>query len=409
MYWCIKAIPHTSISNRCGRVKPALNEKTRRLWAASEAMELGYGGISAVSRATGISAKTIKPGIVELEAGVPGSAGSSAQRKAGGGRKRLTEKHPGLSGALDKLLGPYTGGDPVRPLGWTCKSAENLARELQQQGFSISADSVGRMLKERGYSLQSNRKRFEGSQHPGRDAQFEYTNQSVEAFQAKGCPVISVDTKKKELVGNYRNAGQEWSCKGQHTEVEAYGFINGGLGKAVPYGVYGTNLNLGWVSVGTDHDTAEFAAKSVSRWWEEMGEWLYPGSKEILILAGGGGSNGWRNRLWKKSLQQWADQEGLTLMVCHFPPGTSKWNRIEHRMFSHITRNWRGKPLISHEVIVNLISATTTNKGLKIKAELDEQNYPLGKKVSDGEMESLALQKADFHGEWNYSISPRVN
>lgn len=371
-------------------------------------MELGYGGIAAVARATGISSSTIKSGIVEIESGKVQSGESTAQRKAGAGRKRITEKHPELTIALDKLLEPYTSGDPMRSLRWTCKSTENLAQELNAQGFKISADSVGRILKEQGYSLQSNRKRFEGSQHPDRNAQFEYINQSVEAFQERGCPVISVDTKKKELVGNYKNAGQEWGRKGHYTEVEAYDFIDKELGKAIPYGVYDTNFNLGWVSVGTDHDTSEFAVKSISRWWEEMGEWLYPESKEILILADGGGSNGWRSRLWKKSLQQWADKEGLTLMICHFPPGTSKWNKIEHRMFSHITRNWRGKPLVSHEVIVNLISATTTNKGLKIKAELDQQSYPLGKKVTDEEMAELALEKADFHGEWNYSISPRI-
>jgi len=361
-----------------------------------------------VSNATGLSARTIKSGIVEIKAGIPSPDDLQKQRKPGAGRKRLTQKQPKLAGALEHLLEPYTSGDPMRPLKWTCKSTETLALELRRQGFTISADSVGRMLKELGYSLQSNRKRFEGAQHPDRNAQFEYINESVEAFQARGCPVISVDTKKKELVGNYKNAGREWTAKGQYTEVEAYDFINKDLGKAIPYGVYDTNLNLGWVSVGTDHDTAEFAVKSIGRWWEQMGQWLYPKSKEILILADGGGSNGWRNRLWKKKLQQWADQEGLTLMICHFPPGTSKWNKIEHRMFSHITRNWRGKPLISHEVIINLISATTTSKGLKIEAELDENTYPLAQKVSDQEMETLAIKKAEFHGEWNYSIAPRV-
>jgi len=333
---------------------------------------------------------------------------SEKQRKAGAGRKKLTEKHPELTEALDKLLEPYTSGDPMRPLRWTCKSTENLAKELRNQGFEISADTVGRLLKEQDYSLQSNRKRFEGSQHPDRNAQFEYINESVMAFEKRGCPIISVDTKKKELVGNYKNEGKEWTPKGRYTEVEAYDFINEELGKAIPYGIFDTTHNLGWVNVGTDHDTAEFAVKSIRRWWEEIGESLYPKSKEILILADGGGSNGWRNRLWKKSLQDWADQEDLTLMICHFPPGTSKWNKIEHRMFSHITRNWRGKPLISHEVIINLISSTTTNKGLKIKAELDQGCYPLGKKVSDAEMESIAIQRADFHGEWNYSISSRV-
>ena len=404
----MKAHDFTAIKNRYENVRSALNEQGRRIWAAAEAKEIGYGGIAAVSRATGINSKTIKSGILEIESGQSSKLGTKNQRKAGGGRKKLTEKQPELLEALEKLLEPYTSGDPMRPLRWTCKSTENLAEELKNQGFKISADSVGRILKEQGYSLQSNRKRFEGAQHSDRNAQFEYINESVCAFQERGCPVISVDTKKKELVGNYKNEGKEWNKKGQYTEVEAYDFINKDLGKAIPYGVYDTNHNLGWVTVGTDHDTAEFAVKSISRWWEEMGEWLYPESKEILILADGGGSNGWRNRLWKKSLQDWADREGLTLMICHFPPGTSKWNKIEHRMFCHISRNWRGKPLVSHEVILNLISQTTTKKGLTIKAELDENNYPLAKKVSDEEMASLAIERADFHGEWNYSIKSRV-
>ena len=408
MFADIKALEYNSIRERYENVHAFLNERARRIWAGSEALALGYGGITAVSKATGLSARTIKSGIVEIESGVPASDDLQKQRRPGAGRKKLTQKQPKLTEALEHLLEPYTSGDPMRPLKWTCKSTNVLALELRRQGFKISADSVGRILKDLGYSLQSNRKRFEGAQHPDRDAQFEYINQSVEAFQARGCPVISVDTKKKELVGNYKNAGREWAPKGQYTEVEAYDFINKDLGKAIPYGVYDTSLNLGWVSVGTDHDTAEFAVKSIGRWWEQMGQWLYPDSKEILILADGGGSNGWRNRLWKKKLQQWADQEGLTLMICHFPPGTSKWNKIEHRMFSHITRNWRGKPLISHEVIINLISATTTSKGLRIEAELDKNTYPLAQKVSDKEMEALAIEKAEFHGEWNYSIAPRI-
>ena len=296
----------------------------------------------------------------------------------------------------------------MRPLRWTCKSTQKLADELSKGKRKISAKSVGRLLKKTGYSLQSNRKRFEGRQHLDRNEQFDYIAKTTEAFQSRCCPVISVDAKKKELVGNYKNPGREWSPKGLPLEVEAYDFINKEKGKVTPYGVYDTNHNVGWVNVGIDHDTAEFAVRSISQWWEGMGEWTYPQAREILILADGGGSNGWRSRLWKKSLQEWSDREGLRIMVCHFPPGTSKWNKIEHRMFCHMTRNWRGVPLLSHEVIINLIGSTTTEKGLKIKASLDTRSYPTGVKVSDEEMAQLSIEQADFHGEWNYLISPRV-
>ena len=400
----MKALAHKSIENRYDRIKSVLNEQTRRLWAASEALELGYGGISAVSRATGLAPITIRKGLEELKQPLS----TVRQRAPGGGRKNLTDKDPSLQKALDKLIEPYSSGDPMRLLRWTCKSTSNLAEELRKAKFKISAKTVARLLKENNYSLQSNRKRFEGRQHEDRNAQFEYIATSTEEFQMRDCPVISVDAKKKELVGNYKNAGQEWTPKGAPLEVKAYDFIDKEKGKVTPYGVYDTSRNEGWVSVGIDHDTAEFAVQSINRWWEHMGEWNYPDAKEILILADGGGSNGSRSRLWKKSLQEWADKEGLKIMVCHFPPGTSKWNKIEHRMFCHITRNWRGIPLVSHEVIVNLIGSTRTEKGLEIKTCLDTGSYPTGIKVSDAEMEQLSIELADFHGEWNYVITPRV-
>ena len=404
----VKALPHESISNRYSRLKHSFTEQARRLWAASEAIELGYGGMSAVARATGLMPATIRSGIAELTTPAALTAAKGGQRSPGGGRKSLEQKDPQLVIALEKLMEPYTSGDPMRPLRWSCKSTGELARELTARGHRVSADTVGRLLKARHYSLQGNRKRFEGNQHPDRNGQFEHIATSVEAFQARGSPVISVDTKKKELVGNYKNVGKEWTPRGEATEVEAYDFVDANLGKAIPYGIYDPSHNLGWVSVGTDHDTAQFAVRSIGRWWEEMGEWLYPEAKEILIMCDGGGSNATRSRLWKKSLQDWADQEGMTVMVCHFPPGTSKWNKIEHRMFCHITRNWRGKPLISHEVIIELIGATTTQKGLRIRAQLDDSTYPLGVKVSDEELAALSIQRADFHGEWNYIIRPRV-
>ena len=404
----MKAHSHQAVSNRYSRIKERLNEKSRRLWAGSEALEMGYGGVSAVARATGLMPKTIQKGVDELTGPPPEASATGRQRSPGGGRKPLTAKDPALAAALDKLVEPCTSGDPMRPLRWTCKSTGALARELTRQGHPVSADTVGRLLKAENYSLQGNRKRFEGKQHPDRDAQFGHIAATVEAFQARDCPVISVDTKKKELVGNYLNRGKEWSPKGEPIEVEAYDFIDADRGKAIPCGIYDPSHNLGWVSVGTDHDTAQFAVRSIRRWWEEMGEWLYPKAKEILIMADGGGSNGSRNRLWKRCLQEWADQEGLSILVCHFPPGTSKWNKIEHRMFCHITRNWRGKPLISHEVIFALIGATTTEKGLRIRAQLDTGSYPKGIKVSDAEMNALALERSDFHGEWNYLIKPRV-
>jgi transposase len=396
-----------SIRNRFTALSPHLNEKHRRLWCASEAKEMGHGGINAVSVATGMSQKTIRRGMKDLEVPIQPGVDAERVRRSGGGRKKEIEKNPKLLVELEALLEPYTIGDPMRPLRWTCKSTENLSVELRKQGYQVSARTVARLLKELGYGLQGNYKRNEGKVHPDRNAQFEYINTMVEAFQSRSSPVISIDAKKKELVGNYKNAGQEWSKKGTPLEVEAYDFIDPSKGKVTPYGVYDTTLNLGWVSVGTDNDTAQFAASSISRWWSNMGESAYSGAEELLILADGGGSNGSRNRLWKKSLQELSDREGFKIVVCHFPPGTSKWNKIEHRMFCHITQNWRGKPLISHEVIVSLIGATKTKAGLKIQAQLDESEYSKGLKVSDEEMESLNVETADFHGQWNYMISPR--
>ena len=396
-----------NIRNRFTALSPHLNEKHRRLWCASEAKEMGHGGISAVSTATGMSPKTIRSGVKDLKKPIQAEVDTARVRKSGGGRKKAKEKDPELLVALEALLEPYTIGDPMRPLRWTCKSTENLSIELRKQGHGVSARTVALLLKDLGYGLQGNYKRNKGKGHPDRNAQFEYINTMAEAFQSRASPVVSVDAKKKELVGNYKNAGQEWEKGGTPLEVEAYDFIDPSKGKVTPYGVYDTTLNLGWVSVGTDNDTAQFAASSISCWWSNMGESAYPDARELLIFADGGGSNGSRNRLWKSSLQELSDREGLKIVVCHFPPATSKWNKIEHRMFCHITQNWRGKPLISHEVIVSLIGATKTKAGLKIKAQLDEGKYPKGLKVSDEEMEGLNIETADFHGEWNYMISPR--
>jgi len=400
----MKSLPFKSIKDRYTKIAPMLDEKTRRYWGAVEAEALGYGGVAAVSKATGMTPRTIRRGIKELN----GTADPTEKlRKAGGGRKTATDKQPKLLGALKKLVEPYTSGDPMRPLRWTCKSTYNLSDELKRQGFTISPTVVRGLLKDLGYSLQSNRKRFEGKQNPDRNAQFEYIANATEEFQKRNCPVISVDAKKKELVGNYANSGQEWQEEKNPIEVEAYDFIDKDLGKVTPYGTYDVTHNKGWVNIGTDNDTAEFAVNSIQRWWSELGEEMHPESREILIMADGGGSNGSRNRLWKKSLQEWANKEDMTIMVCHFPPGTSKWNKIEHRMFCHITRNWRGKPLVSHEVIIKLIGSTTTKKGLKIGVSLDSKEYPKGIKVTDDELASLSIERADFHGEWNYVIKPQ--
>jgi hypothetical protein len=355
-----------------------------------------------------MSPNTIKKGLAELEAREADSETliGSRVRKAGAGRKRATEADPGLAAALEQLVDPVTRGDPMSPLRWTCKSTTQLARELTRQGHPVSPRTVGRLLKASGYSLQGNRKTKEGKDHPDRNAQFEHINATVMRFQDRGQPVVSVDTKKKELVGNFRNGGREWQPQGEPDEVLVHDFMDKELGKAIPYGVYDVTENQGWVSVGIDHDTARFATEAIRRWWKKMGARRHRGAKELLITADGGGSNGSRCRLWKVALQDLANTLKMPINVCHFPPGTSKWNKIEHRMFCHITQNWRGRPLVSHEVIINLIANTATKQGLKIKAALDEGTYPIGIKVSDQELAAVHLKRSPFHGDWNYCVLP---
>jgi transposase len=391
-------------------LSPVLHEKARRCWAACEALALGYGGISLVAAATGLSRPTIGRGISEIRAGDLGRddprPADTRIRRPGGGRHSLAEDDPRLLRDLRRLVDPATRGDPMSPLLWTCKSTRNLADALVELGHDISHQTVGRLLTDLGYSLQSNRKTEEGKDHPDRDAQFEHINGRVRRFQRRGQPVVSVDTKKKEIVGNYKNPGREREPKGRPRRVKSKDFPDKQLGKVAPYGIYDLTANEGWVNVGIDHDTAEFAVESIRRWWYRMGRAVYPGANELLITADSGGSNGSRNRLWKVSLQGLADETGLKIAVCHFPPGTSKWNKIEHRMFCHITENWRGRPLVSHTVVVNLIGSTRTRTGLRVGAELDTNTYPKGIKVTDQEMESVQLTKDKFHGEWNYTISP---
>jgi len=387
---------------------PVMDERGRRQWAAAEATAFGWGGVRAVSSATGMSANTIRRGLWELSEreGDPAAQATGRVRQEGGGRKRQTDLDPGLQTALERLLEPATRGDPQSPLRWTCKSTTRLARELTGQGHPVSTSTVGRLLIAAGYSLQSNRKTREGSGHPDRNAQFEYINATVQDFQQRGQPVISVDAKKKELVGEFRNLGREWRPKGEPLQVMIHDFVDKNLGKAIPYGVYDLTENQGWVSVGIDHETARFATEAIRRWWHKMGMKSHHQARELLITADGGGSNGSRSRLWKVALQDLATDLGLPIHVCHFPPGTSKWNKIEHRMFCHITQNWRGRPLVSHDVIINLIASTSTQQGLLIQAELDPGLYPTGIKVTDRELATVNLTHADFHGDWNYHILP---
>ena len=398
----------------------ALNERTRRLWAATEAKALGRGGQSLTARATGMSRTTIYHGLQELRQGADtqnpfapngeqGAWRSGRVRRPGGGRKSLLHHQPTLLAALETLVDSTSRGDPESPLRWTCKSVRQLTVELQEQGHTIGRQKVNELLAHLGYSLQANCKTKEGASHPDRNAQFEHISAQVQAFQERNQPVVSVDTKKKELVGDFKNGGREWRPLGEPEMVRVHDFADKELGKAIPYGVYDLTANEGWVSVGTDHDTAEFAVETLRRWWQHMGCLAYPEATELLITADGGGSNGSRSRLWKVALQRWADEVGLRIAVCHFPPGTSKWNKIEHRMFSHIAMNWRGQPLTSHEVIINLIANTRTQSGLRIRAQLDTNQYPTGVVVTDQELASLNLEKADFHGEWNYVLIPRSN
>ena len=398
------------ISEKYATLEPVLDERARRLWAATEARAIGRGGVSRVSGATGLSRITIQAGLNELHSTLPDQADVTGRiRKPGGGRKPLTEHAPKLLLALENLVDPGSRGDPMSPLRWTCKSAAKLAAELGSKGYRASERSVNRLLHTLGYSLQSNRKTIEGGDHPDRDAQFQYLNRRVKAFQRLGQPVVSVDTKKKELVGQFRNGGREWRPERCPEEVKVHDFKDKDLGKAIPYGVYDQTTNAGWVCVGVDHDTAEFAVETLRRWWRKMGSRVYPEATKLLITADGGGSNGSRCRLWRVELQGLADEIGLRISVCHFPPGTSKWNKIEHRMFCHITVNWRGRPLVSREVVVNLIGHTTTKEGLSIRSELDANSYPLGREVTDGQMNGLSIKLDKFHGEWNYTILPRTS
>lgn len=385
-----------------------MDERMRRQWAAAEARELGWGGISVVSRATGISRPTITAGMRELEMPAAERAQAAERvRRPGGGRPSLADVDPELLAALEGLIEPVTRGDPESPLRWTCKSTRRLADELTRQKHPVGPRTVARLLVQQGYSLQANRKTREGGQHPDRNAQFEYINTCVQKFLRRSRPAISVDTKKKELVGNFKNAGREWRPQGTPEEVRVHDFQDKELGKAIPYGVYDMVHNQGWVNVGIDHDTAQFAAHSIRRWWTRMGHRRFPKAKELLITADGGGSNSHRSRLWKVSLQELADSLGLKLHVCHFPPGTSKWNKVEHRLFSFITQNWRGKPLVSLQTIVNLIASTTTRKGLVVKAEIDTHEYQTKLKVTDEELAQVRITRNAFHGDWNYTISPR--
>ncbi len=397
-----------SLASRFEVLKPHLNERQRRLWLGAEARELGSGGVAVVARAAGVAGDTVRRGRAELED--PGAACYPRSRQPGGGRKRAEATDAGLVQALDKLVDPVTRGDPMSPLRWTSKSLRTLAKALQQQGHQVSEQIVRRLLREAGYSLQANAKTSEGAQHPDRDAQFGYLNDQAQAHIAGGDAVVSVDTKKKELVGEFKNAGREWHPAGHPEHVKVHDFIDKTLGKANPYGVYDVATNTGWVSVGTDHDTASFAVNTISRWWQQIGSSLHPHASRLLICADGGGSGGYRTRLWKTELASLAAATGLTITVCHLPPGTSKWNKIEHRLFSHISMNWRGRPLTSHEVIVETIAATTTQTGLTIHAELDTTEYPTGVKIPDQDMKTLEttgiLTRHTFHGEWNYSLNP---
>lgn len=394
-----------AIKKRYAVLTPLLDERSRRLLVAAESQVIGRSGTAVVSKVTGVSRRVIRQGMAELKA--PVVLGAGRVRRPGGGRKKAIDKDPALKHALEELLESTTRGDPEAPLRWTCKSVRNLTAELNQQGHSVSHQVVADLLHELGYSLQANRKTTEGTNHPDRNAQFEHVNTRVKRYLASKDPVISVDTKKKELVGDFKNGGRELRPKGDPEKVRVHDFLDKQLGRATPYGIYDIGRNTGWVNVGVDHDTAEFAVESIRRWWKSMGRETYPRAGRLLITADSGGSNGARLRLWKVELQKLADETGLRIAVCHFPPGTSKWNKIEHRLFSFITQNWRGKPLISLQVIVSLIAATTTGTGLRVHSELDERTYPSGVKVSDAELARVNLRPDKFHGDWNYQILPR--
>jgi transposase len=393
------------IRTKYSALSSELDERGRRRWAAVEAMSLGWGGIAAVAGATGISDRTIRSGIKELEC--LESLSPDQQRRRGGGRKSLEQTYPELVEALDGLINPTTRGDPMNPLRWTCKSTRTLAAELRKQGFPLGPSTVRTLLAKMGYSLQANRKTREGIQHPDRDAQFQHINKRIIRQKRSGGPAVSVDTKKKEVLGNKKNPGRTLEPKGQPRKVDTHDFPDAEKGKAVPYGVYDIHRNEAGVSVGVSHDTAEFAVAAIARWWNKLGKRRYPKADRLVITADSGGSNSARNRLWKLELQRLADRTGLVIEVCHYPPGTSKWNKIEHRLFCHITRNWQGVPLETHEIVVESIGNTTTAEGLEVHVWLDESSYEKGRKVADAELDECIIIRNRFHGEWNYEIKPR--
>ena len=394
-----------TLQQKFADVWPLLNERSRRLMAATEARALGYGGVSQVSRACGLSRKAIAKGIEEIAVKAVLSPGRV--RRSGAGRKEITVRDPRLLDALDRLIEPETRGDPESPLRWICKSTRTLAAKLTRQHHPVSHEKVAQLLHDQDYSLQSNRKTEEGDDHPDRDAQFRHINAQTKRALTAGTPVVSVDTKKKELLGNYANHGRQWLPAKDPLKANGHDFANPAVPRAYPYGVYDIGRNTGFVNIGTDHDTGAFAVASIRGWWRHEGRKLYPEACELLITADGGGSNGSRLRIWKWSLQQLADETGFSILVCHFPPGTSKWNKVEHRLFSFISSNWRGEPLRDYETIVNLISRTTTVKGLKVTCRLDRRKYPVGRKVSDEEMKHVNLERHKFHGDWNYTIRPQ--
>jgi hypothetical protein len=404
----LDAAIEAAIQQKYEQLLPYLNEASLRAWAAAEALSWGHGGITSVSRATGLSRTTIHVGIAELEDSQrPVSVSSPIGiRRPGGGRKLLIESDPTLLIDLKSLVDPATRGDPESPLCWTSKSSAKLAQELQNMGHQVSSRTVCALLDHLGYSLQTSRKTQEGKDHPDRDAQFQHITDRVTAFQQRHQPVISVDAKKKELIGNYKNQGQEWQPQKDPIQVKTHDFMDKQTGKVIPYGVYDITKNQGWVTVGIDHDTAQFAVASIRQWWYRMGQLLYPEAEDLMITADCGGSNGYRTKLWKWELQQLANELDLTVHICHFPPGTSKWNKIEHRLFAQITENWRSRPLISREVVVNLIAHTKTTTGLKVNAAIDGGTYPTGIQVSDQQINSILIEYDTFHGEWNYKILP---
>ena len=395
-----------TIVSKFTAMAPVLDERGRRLWAAAESIAIGYGGDALVSAATGLARETIRNGRRELAAGVPVTA---RLRRAGAGRPAVDQTQPGLTAALEALVEPLTRGDPTSPLRWTCKSRAKLTAALTTQGWRVSSTTVGRLLNALGYRLQSVRKSREGSSHPDRNAQFEHINATAAAFLAQGEPVVSVDTKKKELVGDFKNAGQEWQPQGTPDVVRVHDFPSDAVGKAIPYGVYDMARNEAWVSVGRDHDTPAFAVASIRQWWTMMGRRAYPEATALFITADAGGSNGYRCRAWKQGLQRLADELQLCIHVSHFPPGTSKWNKIEHRLFCHITKNWRGRPLRTFESVVELIGHTRTDTGLRVKAQLDTRRYRTGVVVSRAAMQQLELHRHTFHGDWNYELRPRTS